>query len=47
MKIINKEVIDKFMTKHADSSNAFIRWICFTGTHGEYDRIDSLTILQR
>jgi len=100
MKIINKEAIDKFMTKHADSSNAFIRWmelieqakiknhdelksifsnadyignsryvfnikgndyrlvavilfsadmviVCFTGTHGEYDKINSLTILQR
>jgi len=27
MKIINKELIDRFITKHADSSNAIIRWI--------------------
>ena len=27
MKIINKELIDRFITKHADSSNAVLRWI--------------------
>jgi len=27
MKIINKELIDRFITKHADSSNAIMRWI--------------------
>ena len=27
MKIINKELIDRFITQHADSSNAVIRWI--------------------
>ena len=27
MKIINKELIDRFITKHADSSNAVIRWM--------------------
>ena len=27
MKIINKELIDRFMVKHADSSSAITRWI--------------------
>jgi len=27
MKIINKELIDRFITKHADSSNAVLRWM--------------------
>jgi mRNA interferase HigB len=27
MKIINKELIDRFISKHADSSNAVLRWI--------------------
>jgi mRNA interferase HigB len=27
MKIVNKELIDKFVAKHAGSSNAVIRWI--------------------
>ena len=27
MKIINKELIDRFMAKHADSSNAIIKWV--------------------
>ena len=27
MKIINKELIDRFMAKHADSSNAVTRWV--------------------
>jgi len=100
MKIINKELIDRFMIKHADSSNAITRWmelieqakvknhkelknifsnadyignsryvfnikgndyrlvavilfsanvatVCFIGTHAEYDKIDSLTVLQK
>jgi mRNA interferase HigB len=27
MKIINKELIDRFMTKHTDSSFAITRWV--------------------
>jgi mRNA interferase HigB len=27
MKIINKELIDRFITKHADAFNAVTRWI--------------------
>ena len=99
MKILNKEIIDKFVKKNASSANAINRWIeqieqskfsshnelkstfpsvdyvgksryvfnikgndyrlvavvffamgvitvCFIGTHSEYDKINSLTVLQ-
>ena len=45
MKILNKELIDRFMAKHSDFSNPIT--VCFIGTHAEYDKINSLTIFQR